>query len=83
MTVDGKIKVCPHCDSSELRRLTRDARKSRTHGEKDRYYCQDCQKYCHDPVRREPYRKDRGAHVGLSRRLIEADPDDVGGIHDG
>lgn len=65
------IKVCPDCDSSNIRKQTG------RWGGKNRYYCNGCNQPVEKPKVREPL--SQGTRSGLSKQLADMDADDVGG----
>lgn len=68
------IEVCPHCDSSSIR--WKNARSQFSFGDDKPYTCIDCGATFEGPSERE--RRGDGARQGLAKRLMDANPDDVG-----
>lgn len=70
------VTACPHCDSSNIynRRFTDNRREER----RDlRWYCRNCQENFAEPNKRDS--RGNGSRSGLAKRLLEADPDEIGG----
>jgi len=74
---DGHMTVCPHCGSANIRR--RQPQKPTGAGDGKNWWCENCHDSFHDFATRPRNDTDtpepRG---GLARRLLDADPDEVG-----
>lgn len=68
------IEVCPGCLSSAIR--WKNARSQFSAGDNKPYTCIDCGRSFDEPSERE--RRGDGARQGLAKRLMDANPDDVG-----
>jgi len=70
------VTVCPECDSASIRRRTPShpsSRATQTH----LWACLDCTAGFDEPAER--VKKNRGGRPGLAGRLVDADPDAIGG----
>lgn len=65
----GLIPVCPHCDSARVH-------VNSTRGRGDRWRCYGCGETFDDAERRPPAAGTQ-TRVGLAKRLVEMDPDDL------
>jgi len=70
------VTACPECDNARIRRRNpshASSRPSQTH----KWACMECGAHFDEPVERPM--QTPGGRRGLAKRLLEADPDDVGG----
>jgi len=71
----SKKPFCPACDSGQLERLTN--KPSGKASDTD-WHCKNCTHDFDDPHMREAQDTGYGAgHMGLARKLADADPDDI------
>ena len=73
------IKACPSCDSPKLARRGDKAGRKRQRNPEHRYRCEMCGTTTNEPTEREPHNDVSVPRSGLARKLLEMDPDDVGG----
>lgn len=71
------VKACPECDSTNLDVAPGGYSRPQTATD-ERWRCSECGTRFAEPVERDAHSSGGDSRWGLSKRLAEADPDEVG-----
>ena len=70
------IEACPECDASNIELNSPGGISGPKGTSSKRYRCHDCGTHFDEPIKRKPLSSRNAGRSGLSKKLMEADPEE-------
>ena len=70
------IEACPKCESSDIEPVQAESFSGAELSRGDNYRCENCKEHFTTPMYREPRGSRNSGRSGITKKLMEADPND-------
>ena len=70
------IEACPDCESSDIEPVQAESFSGAELSKGDNYRCENCKEHFTTPMYREPRGSRNSGRSGITKKLMEADPND-------